>query len=81
VRTAYRMALAFRHRVATDRQISAWFRILDGADLVPETYRGAAAISYEQSEDGDLAGWEQAWRDDEFVLDPTRVSLYLGGPG
>jgi arginine decarboxylase len=81
VRTAYRMALAFRHRVATDPQISTWFRILDERDLVPNTYRRDDGMSYEQSEDGDLAGWDQAWRDNEFVLDPTRVTLFLGKTG
>jgi arginine decarboxylase len=81
VRTAYRMALAFRHRVATDPQISTWFRILDERDLVPDSYRCDDGMSYEQSDDGDLAGWDQAWRDNEFVLDPTRVTLYLGKTG
>lgn len=79
--TAYRMALAFRHRVATDPDISTWFRILDERDLVPDTYRCDDGMSYEQSEDGDLTGWDQAWRDNEFVLDPTRVTLYLGRTG
>ena len=81
VRTAYRMALAFRHRVAHDPDINAWFRILDEADLVPDTYRATGVPSYQQSDDGDLAGWDQAWQHNEFVLDPTRVTLYLGQTG
>jgi arginine/lysine/ornithine decarboxylase len=81
VRTAYRMALAFRHRVATDPEISTWFRILDESDLLLDTYRSTETPSYEQSEDGDLACWDQAWRDSEFVPDPTRVTLYLGKTG
>jgi arginine decarboxylase len=25
--------------------------------------------------------WNESWRDDEFVLDPTRVTLYIGNTG
>ncbi|MGK5682339.1 aminotransferase class I/II-fold pyridoxal phosphate-dependent enzyme [Actinoplanes sp. URMC 104] len=81
VRTAYRMALAFRHRVARDPVISQWFRILDEADLVPEKFRASAGTSYERIEEADLAKWDDAWQHAEFVLDPTRVTLYVGDTG
>ena len=54
VRYAYKMALAFRHRVRTDRLISKWFRILDEADLVPDEYRASEVRSYRQVSQGDL---------------------------
>ncbi len=81
VRQVYDMALVFRHRVRKDRLISKWFRILDESDLVPEEFRASAVDSYRQIRQGALAEWNEAWRSDQFVLDPTRVTLFLGNTG
>ena len=81
VRYVYDMALVFRHRVRKDRLISKWFRILDESDLVPDEFRLSAVSSYRQVRQGALADWNEAWRSDQFVLDPTRVTLYLGQTG
>ncbi|SOX53447.1 amino acid decarboxylase [Mycobacterium ahvazicum] len=81
VRQTYDMALVFRHRVRKDRLISKWFRILDEADLVPEEFRASAVSSYREVRQGALAEWNEAWRSDQFVLDPTRVTLFLGNTG
>ena len=81
VRQVYDMALVFRHRVRKDRLISKWFRILDEADLVPEEFRASAVSSYREVRQGALAEWNEAWRSDQFVLDPTRVTLFLGNTG
>jgi arginine decarboxylase len=79
VRSAYKMALAFRQRVRADRLISAWFTILDESDLVPADYRQTASPS--QPTTGQVDRWNESWRSDEFVLDPTRVTLYIGNTG
>jgi len=81
VRYAYNMALVFRHRMRIDPLISKWFRILDEADLVPDEYRASGVRSYRQVSQGALEGWNEAWRSDEFVLDPTRITLFLGRTG
>ena len=81
VRQVYDMALVFRHRVRKDRLISKWFRILDESDLVPEEFRASAVSSYREVRQGALAEWNEAWRSDQFVLDPTRVTLFLGNTG
>jgi arginine decarboxylase len=81
VRYVYDMALVFRHRVRKDRLISKWFRILDESDLVPDEFRLSAVSSYRQVRQGALEEWNEAWRSDQFVLDPTRVTLYLGQTG
>ena len=81
VRYAYNMALVFRHRMRIDRVISKWFRILDEADLIPDEFRSSGVRSYREVSQGGLAGWNEAWRSDEFVLDPTRVTLFLGKTG
>ncbi|WP_366526309.1 aminotransferase class I/II-fold pyridoxal phosphate-dependent enzyme [Mycobacterium sp.] len=81
VRNVYNMALVFRHRVRKDRLISTWLRILDESDLVPDEFRSAAVSSYRQVRHGALAEWNEAWRSDQFVLDPTRVTLFVGKTG
>ncbi|BBY36460.1 amino acid decarboxylase [Mycobacterium mantenii] len=81
VRQVYDMALVFRHRVRKDRLISKWFRILDESDLVPEEFRESAVSSTASIRQGALAEWNEAWRSDHFVLDPTRVTLFVGKTG
>lgn len=81
VRQVYDMALVFRHRVRKDRLISKWFRILDESDLVPDEFRASQVSSYREVRQGALAEWNEAWRSDQFVLDPTRVTLFLGNTG
>ncbi len=81
VRQVYDMALVFRHRVRKDRLISKWFRILDESDLVPEEFRASTVSSYREVRQGALEEWNEAWRSDQFVLDPTRVTLFLGNTG
>lgn len=79
VRDAYKMALAFRQRVRSDRLISRWFDVLSAADLVPGDYRGSQTT--DRVETGRIDRWNEGWRADEFVLDPTRVTLHLGKTG
>jgi arginine decarboxylase len=81
VRDVYDMALVFRHRVRKDRLIGKWLRILDEADLVPDEFRASAVSSYRQVRQGALQEWNEAWRSDQFVLDPTRVTLFIGKTG
>ncbi len=81
VRQTYDMALVFRHRVRKDRLISKWFRILDESDLVPEEFRASSVSSYREVRQGALAEWNEAWRSDQFVLDATRVTLFIGKTG
>ncbi|ORX07943.1 aminotransferase class I/II-fold pyridoxal phosphate-dependent enzyme [Mycolicibacillus trivialis] len=81
VRGVYDMALVFRYRIRRDPLISKWFRILDEFDLVPEEFRASAVQSYRQVRQGALAEWNEAWRSDEFVLDPTRATLFVGNTG
>lgn len=60
--------------------------MLDVKDLVPPEFRESAVTTYlprTGTSTGDTAvqDWDLAWREDEFVLDPTRATLYLGRTG
>jgi arginine decarboxylase len=81
VRNVYNMSLVFRHRVRRDRLIGKWFRILDESDLVPDEFRASCVSSYREVRQGALAEWNEAWRSDQFVLDATRVTLFVGKTG
>lgn len=81
VRNAYNMALTFRHRVRTDPAIRKWFTIIDESDLIPEEFRASKVQSYREVGLGEMEAWNAAWRSDEFVLDPTRVTLFIGKTG
>ncbi|HTQ19955.1 MAG TPA: amino acid decarboxylase, partial [Mycobacterium sp.] len=81
VRNVYNMALVFRHRVRKDRLIGKWFRILDESDLVPDEFRASSVSSYRLVRQGAIAEWNEAWRSDQFVLDATRVTLFVGKTG
>jgi arginine decarboxylase len=78
VRSAYKMALAFRQRVRADRLLKRWFTILDEAALVPDEYRPSADPAGGGTQ---VERWNASWQNDEFVLDPTRVTLYIGHTG
>ena len=81
VRYVYDMALVFRHRVRKDRLISKWFRILDESDLVPENSGSPRSAPIARCARARWSEWNEAWRSDQFVLDATRVTLYIGQTG
>ncbi len=76
------LAMALRERVTSHPLLSRHFRVLVASDLVPEQYRASGIDSYFDPE----TGWrnlnmEEAWAKDDFVVDPTRLTLYIGDTG
>lgn len=74
--------LAIEIRVAVNRHplVSRYFRVLDVEDMVPAEFRQSGLERYV----ADGATWSdaaRAFRQDEFVLDPTRLSLLCGTAG
>jgi arginine decarboxylase len=78
VRGVYQMALALRDRVSKDPLLSKYFRILEPSELIPAQYRESGLASYVGA---DFSAVMKAWREDEFVIDPTRITLYLSQSG
>ncbi len=80
VRQQIALALTLRHEVNTNPLISKYFRFLTPAEMVPEEYRGKAIKEYT---DLDVYWLDvvDAWEKDEFVLDPTRLTLVCGTAG
>ncbi|MFI0926499.1 aminotransferase class I/II-fold pyridoxal phosphate-dependent enzyme [Streptomyces sp. NPDC021012] len=67
-----------RDAVAQHPLLSRYLRILTTPELVPHRFRSSGI---EQPLTTGLARMEQAWEEDEFVLDPTRATLHIGLTG
>ncbi len=75
-------ALALREQIKNQPLLAKYFDILGTKALIPEEYRPSGIESYYDPE----AGWcrmEDAWiyERDEFVVDPSRVTMFLGKTG
>ena len=74
------MAMVLRERIATHALISKWFSVLTVKHMIPEEFRQSGIERYFDSS----KGWSEigeSWADDEFVLDPTRITLSIGRSG
>ncbi|MHC5003920.1 MAG: PLP-dependent aminotransferase family protein, partial [Planctomycetota bacterium] len=74
------LAMALRERIYEHPVISKYFTVLRPADMIPERFRPSGLEFYYDPE----KGWERmesGYRTDEFVLDPTRVTVDIGRTG
>jgi arginine decarboxylase len=71
---------AMRLRDAVDRHplMSKYLRCLTTADLIPADYRPSGI---DQPLRSGLPNMIRAWETDEFVLDPSRITIYIGATG
>src|SRR5437867_3081800 len=73
-------AMALRERIATHALLKKYFRFLTAGDLIRTDYRPSGIEAYFDSEQR-WARMEECWHKDEFVVDPTRLTLYIGATG
>lgn len=73
-------AMAIRRAVATHPLLKKYFRVLSAGDMIPEEFRESGVDCYYDPDQGWQDSWH-SWGKDEFVLDPTRVTLAVGGTG
>ncbi|MFN0057584.1 MAG: aminotransferase class I/II-fold pyridoxal phosphate-dependent enzyme [Planctomycetota bacterium] len=74
------MAMVLRRRVASHPLLSMYFSFLRVKDMIPPAYRESGIENYYDEERGFTGMWD-SWGRDEFVLDPTRLTLYIGNTG
>ena len=74
------MAMVLRARIVSHPLLSKYFQVLRVGDLVPPEYRQSGIASYYDPGQGWSDIWD-AWANDEFTLDATRVTLYVGATG
>jgi arginine decarboxylase len=71
-------AMRLRDAVNNHPLLSRYMRCLTTADLIPAEYR---PTGIDQPLRAGLANWVKAWENDEFVLDPSRITIYIGATG
>jgi arginine decarboxylase len=76
------LAMVIRERVASHPLLKRYFQFLSAREMIPGEYRQSGIGSYFDPE----TGWrntsmEEAWETDDFVIDLTRLTLYLGLTG
>jgi arginine decarboxylase len=80
VMQAIQLAIEIRVAVNTHPLVSKYFRVLDVEHMVPAEFRQSGLTSYTAGG----ATWSdaaRAFREDEFILDPTRLTLMCGTAG
>jgi arginine decarboxylase len=80
VANAIEVALAIRQAVAKNPLISQYFSILGADSMVPAEYRESGFVDY-LSHGSHWAEVLRSLREDEFCLDPTRMTLVCGTAG
>jgi arginine decarboxylase len=71
-------AMRLRDAVNNHPLLSRYMRCLTTADMIPAEYRPSGI---DQPLRSGLADWVKAWTTDEFVLDPSRITIYIGATG
>ncbi|WP_261398877.1 aminotransferase class I/II-fold pyridoxal phosphate-dependent enzyme [Leisingera daeponensis] len=73
-------AMSIRRAVSDNPLLNKYFRVLTAGDMIPEAFRESGVEAYYDPDHGWADTWNM-WGQDEFVLDPTRVTLAVGGTG
>jgi len=80
VMQAIQLAIEIRVAVNTHPLVSKYFRVLDVEQMVPAEFRQSGLKSYTEG-GATWADADRAFREDEFILDPTRLTLMCGTAG
>jgi arginine decarboxylase len=80
VANAMEIALAIRQAVNNNPLISKYFRILGADAMVPAQYRQTGFVDY-LAPNSNWAVALKSLQEDEFCLDPTRLTLVCGAAG
>ena len=80
VRDQIMLAMTLRHEINSHPLISKYFHILTAEEMIPAKHRQSGLKNYA---DAELHFFDMvdAWENDEFVLDPTRITLVVGTAG
>ncbi len=80
VKKSVELAMTLRERIEEQPLLHKYFRLLRVKDLIPEEYRTSGIGQYYSPKTG-FKGMNESWRNDEFALDPLRVSVHVGATG
>ncbi len=74
------LAMMLRERVQADPLLARYFRVLGPTDMIAPRFRPSGLERYFDTREG-WGRMDLAAEHDEFVLDPTRVTLHVGRTG
>lgn len=80
VEKSIELAMVLRAKINDHPKLNKYFDVLTLSHFIPEEYRKSGLTEYYSKN----AGWnsmENAWENDEFVLDPTKITLHIGKTG
>ncbi len=80
VEKSVELAMVLRAKVTSNPQLSKYFDVLTMKDFIPDKYRETGLDQYFDPK----TGWnrmEEGWEHDEFILDPTKITLFIGRTG
>ncbi|MGB2127928.1 MAG: aminotransferase class I/II-fold pyridoxal phosphate-dependent enzyme [Flavicella sp.] len=80
VEQSIEMAMVLRSKIKDHPKLSKYFHLLTVEDLIPSRFRVSDEKNYYNIE----RGWdrmEASWELDDFVLDPTKLTLSVGKTG
>ena len=80
VEKAIELGMLLRRKINDHEKLRRYFDIVTVEDLIPAQYRASGLKEYYTKN----KGWnriEEAWANDEFVVDPTKINLYVGKTG
>ncbi len=73
-------AMSMRRAISSHPLLQKYFKVLTAGDMIPEQFRESKLSAYYAVGHGWNEIW-QAWAQDEFTLDATRVTLLVGATG
>jgi len=80
VQRALQLSIELRREINAHPLISKYFRAATPAEMIPEEYRRSRFHDY-GAPGWTIANTARALREDEFFLDPTRITLLCGNAG
>lgn len=80
VRRQVDLALELRRAIHKTAELTGVFKVLELDDLIPASSRPSGIARFAEAGD-DPVRWARSWSSDEFVVDPSRITLELSLPG
>ena len=73
-------AMILRSKITDHPMLKKYFEVVTVEEFIPQKYRESGLKKYYEAD----TGWnnmEDAWEKDEFVLDPTKINIFIGRTG
>ena len=80
VEKSIELSMILRSKIDGNPLLNKYFQVLTIKDFIPKKHRKTGIEEYYIRD----AGWnriEESWKKDEFALDPTKITLFIGKTG